>query len=95
MATTRATSPKRSATPVSALAKATHEPHAPGATASYPTPTPEGTGLELAHSTLASTADLLHLTGCAVAAGADAGAANRVLQRAAASLQSARGRLDP
>lgn len=47
MAATRTTTPKRSATPVSALAKATPQPQAPGATATIPTPVPEGTGLKL------------------------------------------------
>lgn len=47
MAATRTTTPKRSATPVSALAKATPQPQAPGATATIPTPVPEGTGLNI------------------------------------------------
>ena len=53
MAATRTTTPKRSATPVSALAKATPEHPPVGTAATFPTPVPEGTGLELAHATLA------------------------------------------
>lgn len=94
MATSRSVSPKRSATPVSTLARQSAEREHVGTTATFPTPAPEGTGLELAHSTLASTADLLHLAGVAAEAGADPRAVNRTLQRAAASLTSARGRLD-
>jgi hypothetical protein len=95
MAATRATTPKTTATPVSALAKATHIEELPGASARFPTPTPEGTGIELAHSTLASASDILHLIGVAAEAGADPSAVNRTLQRCSAQLQSARGRLEP
>lgn len=95
MAAARATTPKRSASPVSALAKPQHEHQQVGATARIPTPVPEGTGIELAHSTLATTADILHLVGVATEAGADPSAVNRTLQRCSAQLQSARGRLEP
>ncbi len=96
MAATRTTTPKRSATPVSALAKQAHEHEQHiGTAATFPTPVPEGSGIELAQSTLASAADLLHLAGVAAEAGADPSAVNRTLQRTAAILTSARGRLEP